>query len=188
MTNDWKEQMQKAAGQLGIPSANIQQARQQNPGPGGGGGGGGPSSRGPQSPRLEEGLPGNYLSNGYFDAQGNIWPSLIVEDAIARARDLGSTIKSTQLRRFFGRARYIEQKLNGTSFPVVIPELYQFEPMVAYAVGRGVAPPIFKAIIERNIQWAVTGEAAFRKGFLVHFESIVAYFTYLNPSSASSRR
>jgi hypothetical protein len=45
-------------------------------------------------------------------------------------------------------------------------------------VARGTAPDVFKDFIDRNVCLAAKDEKHFRSGFLVHFQSVVAYFTY----------
>ena len=57
-------------------------------------------------------LPRGYLQNGYFDSQGNLWPEIIQQwpDEIAQTfRD--GRLTTTQLRRFFNRARALEKEL-----------------------------------------------------------------------------
>ena len=46
------------------------------------------------------------------------------------------------------------------------------------AIGRRVVPEEFQQFINRNVELAVEDEQSFRRGFLQHFESVLAYFVY----------
>lgn len=124
-----------------------------------------------------------YLKEGYFDSQnGKRYLRVALLDDLARdvAKVLGNAgMKSHQLRRFFNKARGIEAKLNREpDFRRVVEEIVSFKSDVAYQVGRGVVPREFSAFIERNIDLAVADEESFRRGFLQHFQSVLAYFVY----------
>ena len=41
-----------------------------------------PTQYGPAGPNPPGGLPSGYLDKGYFDGKGNIWQSLVVDDAV----------------------------------------------------------------------------------------------------------
>lgn len=137
------------------------------------------------APPPSPGLGPNYLAKGYFDPKGNLWPELIVEEAKRVAKVIGqrqgqAELKSAQLRRFYGKARNIEQKLDsGQPFEGLKAEILAILPIAANTVARGNAPEAFKDFIERNTRLAAKDEAHFRKGFLVHFQSVVAFFTYI---------
>lgn len=139
---------------------------------------------GPPRPVPADGLPPDYLSKGYFDGQGNIWPKLIVDDASRVAQALGQRqgqveLKTSQLRRFYGKVKNVEQKLDSNqTFESLVGEILGLRPMAANAVARKTATGLFKDFIDRNVGLAVQDEKHFRKGFLVHFQSVVAYFTY----------
>jgi CRISPR type III-A-associated protein Csm2 len=125
----------------------------------------------------------NYLLKGYFDHKGDknyLWPEVIDSAAIDAAKALGNAgMKSAQLRRFFGKARGIEAKLDRDGdFADIISDIFGFKRDVAYQVGRKIVPEQFQQFINRNVELAVVDEESFRKGFLQHFESIVAYFVY----------
>jgi len=134
------------------------------------------------------GLPKDYLKHGYFDSQGVLRPEMVVEHAEAVARALGKAkVTSTQLRRFFNKARLVEQHLDsGASWESQKSELLTLKPLAANVVGRASSRrereklEIFRTFIEKNVGWAVDSEKSFREGFLVHFQSVIAYFKYHN--------
>ena len=65
----------------------------------------------PGTERRQPSLPSDYLQGGYFNKDGNVLPEVIQQwpEQLARAF-LREGLKSTQLRRFFNRARAIEQQ------------------------------------------------------------------------------
>ncbi|MBI2917262.1 MAG: type III-A CRISPR-associated protein Csm2 [Chloroflexi bacterium] len=109
----------------------------------------------------------------------------MVEEAISKAREIGqkqgqAELKASQLRRFYGKAKNIEQKLDsGQSFNGVRAEILTLQPIAANTVARGNAADVFKEFIDRNVALAAKDEKHFRQGFLVHFQSVVAFFTYI---------
>lgn len=123
-----------------------------------------------------------YLQEGYFtdESQKYLRPAILDTLAMDVARALGNAgIKSSQLRRFFNKARSIESKLDRVDdFEAIKADVYGFKRDVAYQVGRGVVPQQFQQFIDRNVELAVRDEDSFRKGFLQHFESVLAYFVY----------
>ncbi len=125
------------------------------------------------------GWPAGYLEGGYFDEKGNIKPAVVDTWAEQVVQILGrSGITSHQLRRFFNQLRAIEAKLDTEDFSAVRSDIYTLKRDAAYAVGRGVIKENFKEFIDRNVELAVQDEASFRKGFIEHFQSVLAYFTY----------
>ncbi len=136
--------------------------------------------RGRYPPRTEQrqpSLPNGYLRTGYFDKEGNVLPEIIQEwpEQLARAL-LREGLKSTQLRRFFNRARAIEQQ--SLPFERLKEDILSLKPIVAASVGRGTAPDIFKAFIDKNADLAISSPDSFSRGFLTHFQSVVAYLKY----------
>ena len=139
-----------------------------------------------RAPELPSRLPESYLKKGYFDVQGNLLPELVTGEQILQVtRAIGqkqgqAELKTAQLRRFYGKAKSIEQKLDsGHSFDSLRPELLTMQALAANTVARGNASDIFKDFIDGNIALASKDKDHFRKGFLVHFQSVVAYFSYL---------
>lgn len=158
--------------------------------PVGPGGSAAPGRPGGPPPPRPGGRPGDlgpdYLRDGYFDKNGNLLPHLVAGNpVIETARALGqrqgqAELKTAQLRRFYGKAKSIEQKLDsGMAFDSLKSEILTLQPLAANVVARGVAPDVLKDFIDRNVALAVKDERHFRKGFLIHFQSVVAYFTYL---------
>lgn len=124
-------------------------------------------------------LPRGYLEKGYFDKEGNVLPEVIqqwpqqVAQTFLRANP---KLASTQLRRFFNRARAIEQQ--NLPFERLREEIISLKPIAAASVGRKTAPDIFKVFIDRNVDLAVNSLDSFSRGFLTHFQSVVAYVKY----------
>lgn len=142
-------------------------------------GGGGPPKKG--ATEQPAGLPKDYLKNGYFDGNGNILPEAVIEWPREIAEKLASArpeMKSSQLRNFFNEARRIEGQLKaGQNFSALRGRILQFDPYAQSAVTRGHAPSLFKQFINENvIKWASKDEKSFLKGFITHFECVVAYF------------
>jgi CRISPR type III-A-associated protein Csm2 len=122
-------------------------------------------------------LPRGYLERGYFDKEGNVLPEVIQEWPEQLARTLlREGLKSTQLRRFFNRARAIEQQ--NLPFERLREEIISLKPIAAASVGRKTAPDIFKVFIDRNVDLAINSLESFSRGFLTHFQSVVAYVKY----------
>ena len=125
----------------------------------------------------------NYLRGGYFeekDGKHYLRPEILDTLAMDVARVLGNrSMKSHQLRRFFNKARGIETSLGlANDFEAIKADIYGFKRDVAYQVGRRVVPEEFQQFINRNVELAVEDEQSFRRGFLQHFESVLAYFVY----------
>ncbi|MFW0861813.1 MAG: type III-A CRISPR-associated protein Csm2 [Dethiobacter sp.] len=128
-------------------------------------------------------LPSGYLQGGYFQPDGkNLRPEVIVGWAEEVARALGDArakMTYTQLWQFYKKTLSIKQKLEVSgAFPDLVPELLTLKRDAAYSVGKGNAPELFKVFIDRNVDLAVKGEVAFTKGFLQHFQSVVAFKRY----------
>ena len=131
----------------------------------------------PETERRRPSLPDGYLQRGYFDKDGNVLPEVILQWPQQLAQTfLREGLKSTQLRRFFNRARAIEQQ--SLLFERLREDIRSLKPIVAASVGRGTAPDIFKMFIDRNVDLAVNSPDSFGRGFLTHFQSVVAYLKY----------
>jgi CRISPR type III-A-associated protein Csm2 len=139
------------------------------------------------SPRAE--FPANYLLAAYFDDKGYLFPELVTTHAEHIADSLGvGGVTSTQLRRFYTKAKSIEQRLDaGERFGATVPNILELKQHAAYAAGRAQGHAeqqgleTFKRFIDMNVDLAVSGEKAFRKGFLLHFQGVVAFFKYRHP-------
>jgi CRISPR/Cas system CSM-associated protein Csm2 small subunit len=125
-------------------------------------------------------LPANYLKNGYFDDKGNILAEVIIDwprDIATKLADARPEMKAAQLRNFFNEARHIESQLSaGKDFASLRGRILQLDSYAASAQTRRNAPPLFKEFIEQNVKWAARDEKSFLKGFIPHFECVVAYF------------
>lgn len=139
------------------------------------------------SGRPASGLPPGYLEKGYFDQSGNLWPEVIQkwpEELARRFRQQSPALTSTQLRRFFNRARSLERQARaGMPFTKLKEEILGLKVLAAAAVGRKTAPELFKQIIDKNVGLAVDSEDAFTRGFLTHFQGMVAYLKYFENKS-----
>jgi len=124
------------------------------------------------------GLPPGYLKNGYFDQNGNPLPEIIIEWPRHIAAQLsGARMAPAQLRNFFGEVRRIEGQLSaGQNFEALRGRILQLDAYAANAVKKDNAPLLFKQFIEQNLKWVVKDKKSFLRGFLPHFESVVAYF------------
>ena len=131
----------------------------------------------PGTERRQPSLPSDYLQGGYFNKDGNVLPEVIQQwpEQLARAF-LREGLKSTQLRRFFNRARAIEQQ--NLPFERLREDILSLKPIAAASVGRGTAPDIFKVFIDMNVDLAIDSSKSFSRGFLTHFQSVVAYLKY----------
>lgn len=129
-------------------------------------------------------LGADYLRDGYFlDAQKTkLRPETIDTWAIDAAKALGSArppMTAHQLRRFYKKTRAIESKLDRTQdFQMVTADIYTLKRDAADAVARKVVSEEFKRFMERNVELAASDENSFRKGFIQHFQSVLAYFGY----------
>jgi CRISPR type III-A-associated protein Csm2 len=82
-----------------------------------------------------------------------------------------------QLRAFYDHAKRQLQRLEyGTSFEEVRLEIARLKAFAADRAGRtnNPLPQVFKSFIDKNVN-AVRDETSFRKGFMPHFEAVVAY-------------
>jgi len=129
-------------------------------------------------------LGADYLEGGYFlDAEKTkLRPEIIDSSAIDAAKVLGSAqppMTAHQLRRFYRKARAIESKLDRTQdFQLVLADIYTMKRDAADAVARKVVSEEFQRFMERNVELAASDESSFRKGFIQHFQSVLAYFGY----------
>lgn len=141
-----------------------------------------------QSGRASTSLPKDYLQQGYFDAEGHIFSELVckVPEEIAKSLGIGG-VTSTQLRRFYNKSKAAEQRLNaGETFRGVVPTLLELKQHAANSVGRAQGDEqrgleFLKQFLDSNVDLAVQSEKAFRKGFLLHFQGVLAYFKYHHP-------
>ncbi|MDK2960695.1 MAG: CRISPR-associated protein Csm2 [Bacillota bacterium] len=142
---------------------------------------------GPESPANQTAgsnlaaLPPNYLSRGYYDDYGLLRREIFSQEAQEVALALtspqlgASRMKSSSLRRFFNRLKALEYEYSvHRNFQAIVPKLYTFANAAEYAASRGVVPRLFKHFVDANIRLATKSPEEF-KGFLEHYQSVVAY-------------
>lgn len=129
-------------------------------------------------------IPENYLKDGYFDKDSCLYETLLTTTADQIALLFSSSypkLKNHQLRRFYQHARAAENKLNMThDWPCVNVDIKKLKAFVAEAKGKGKVSEVFYEFINKNID-NIRDEKSFTRGFLEHFQAVVAYFTYYNP-------
>lgn len=114
----------------------------------------------------------------YFTPEGHARVELITAEAENLATRFESDkLKRHQLRSFYDHAkRQLQRLAYGVSFGEVHPEIARLKAFAADRAGRAenALPQSFKQFIDRNVE-AVTDEVTFQKGFMPHFEAVVAY-------------
>ncbi|MDK2927256.1 MAG: CRISPR-associated protein Csm2 [Bacillota bacterium] len=127
------------------------------------------------------GLPADYLREGYHDTYGLLRREIFAQEAREVALALtspqlgSSSMKNSSLRRFFNQLKALQYEYNlQHDFGAIVSKLYAFLNAAEYAVARNVVPQLFKDFVAANVQLASQGPEEF-KGFLEHYESVVAY-------------
>lgn len=158
-------------------------------------------SRGPQRETKSSVRPDNlnaefsaYLKElrerGYFNDKGYLRSELVVEKAEMVAQKLvRAEVTMGQLRRFFTMARSLERRAQtAASFDELEPEIAGFHKFAASVVGRAQKKgghgniEALRDFIDENVTLARQNQKSFLKGFLPHFESVIAYFTLHSPN------
>ena len=132
-------------------------------------------------------LGADYLKGSYFE-NGQIKAELLTCESAHIAKILkDSGIKSTQIRNIFRQIRAIERTLDVQSWDEAKTQVQRLMPLAAYFVGRGQSEferkgrENFKSFIDQNVKLALQSNDSFKKGFVPHFESVVAYLRYYSP-------
>jgi CRISPR type III-A-associated protein Csm2 len=123
-------------------------------------------------------LPDNYLSQGYYDENGQLRADIFKDEARVAANVLASwNTTPTSLRVFYNKLKAIENryKYSGKDFNLIKPGLYAFERDVAYQISRSVVSEEFRKFININSEIALRGPKEF-KGFIEHFLSVLSFF------------
>ncbi len=144
----------------------------------------------PQGTRRGDSLPGksdprapadNPFPAGYpryFTPEGYTRVELITTEAEnLAARFESDKLKRHQLRSFYDHAkRQLQRLVYGAPFGEVRSEIARLKAFAADRAGRAdnALPSSFKIFIDRNVD-AVNDQASFQKGFMRHFEAVVAY-------------
>jgi hypothetical protein len=128
-------------------------------------------------------LDQNYLKNGYFRDRDckELDPYVVDRLAFKVAQALvEAKTKSGQMRRYLNQLRAIERTLDTTkTFDLVKADIANLKSDAAMQVGRGLVGGDFKRFIDRNVDLAMQRECDFRRGFILHFQSVYRYFVYL---------
>lgn len=130
-------------------------------------------------PRYRESLPVDYLGKGYFDEQDCLREELVTSIAEKVAQSF-SSVKRHQLRRFYGHVKKAENRLCSTGdWPCTNTEVKK---LIAFAHNAAAGPkpkvtPAFLNFIKRNLD-LIINEKAFTKGFVPHFEAIMAFHKF----------
>ncbi|MCL5109173.1 MAG: type III-A CRISPR-associated protein Csm2 [Chloroflexi bacterium] len=147
--------------------------------------GGRPGYSGDYRPRPSYVASPEYLKLGYFDAKGNLRPELLTGEADKVAAEfIQSGLSYGQLRKFYDKAKSIEMQLGRDPaekedrFREHLWRVAALSADAAGAVGRGVASECLKSFIDKNVAEASKSEKHFAVGFIQHFQSVLAYFTY----------
>lgn len=131
-------------------------------------------------------LPNDYLVHGYFDEKGYLFIDLISNTAEQVAWTLGNSFPSltnSQLRRFFSHARAAQNSLNMIgNYDQVRADIHKLRSFAAEAASESKkkVPKTFYEFIAQNLD-LVTDEKSFSKGFMEHFQAVVAFFYYHFP-------
>lgn len=129
-------------------------------------------------------LPDDYLKNGYFDNNNCLREELLTSSAENIARiftEAYPKMQNHQLRRFYQHIRAADNKLTMTGdWPCVNVDVKKLASFAAEAKGKNKVPDVFNEFIKKNVD-CVDSEHSFQKGFLEHFQAVVAYFTYFKP-------
>lgn len=131
-----------------------------------------PGERGPAANPFPSGYP------KYFTSEGHLRVEMVTDEAENLAMCFESDkLKRHQLRSFYDYAkRQLQRLAYGVPFGEVHPEIARLKALAADRAGRAenALPQSFKQFIDRNVE-ATTDKVSFQKGFMPHFEAVVAY-------------
>ena len=132
-----------------------------------------------------EGLPEGYLKGGYFENAGADGQKRLRKELIlVTARDIAVAIANakpelatSQMRKYFDYARNIGEKLrqSGGDYRQVEADVAKLVPFATDAKNKRKIPDVFYDFIIANVS-AVHGADDFTKGFLEHFQAVIAYY------------
>lgn len=124
-------------------------------------------------------LPNDYLAQGFFDEKGYLYADLIANTAEQVALALGNSspsLSTSQLRRFFSHAKAAQNSLNVMGdYDKVKVNIHKLRSFAAEATGKRKVPKVFQEFIEKNLD-LTTDAKSFGKGFMEHFQAVVAFF------------
>lgn len=114
----------------------------------------------------------------YFDEDGLLKPEFVTTKAEEIAQHLGSErprMTMHQLRAFYGHVKLQEGALEGgRPFKQVLLEINKLKPFASERASKEKVPKYFEEFIVRNVD-KVKDEHSFLKGFVEHFQAVVAY-------------
>ena|SRR3990172_8320107 len=120
------------------------------------------------------------LKNGYFNEKGYLKSEYQVDYPQKLANFFagqGDQNKIAQIRKFFDQIRLIEGKFKlKKDFDSVVPELNSLLSLLEYAKNRKHITQEFQDYLSANIQEGVKTSKDFEKGFIPHFQALVAYY------------
>lgn len=152
-----------------------------------GGGGGGRHSEGPPD------LPPNYLSNGYFDKDGNLLKDIFIEWPKSLTQNLRRTkppATKNSLRAFYSMLRMAKNQfdsqrrnkdLHARAQGDAKTQLLKLRTAAQYQSTRHVISPLCQKFLERNIDLVLSKGDTFENfsanfdAFVEHFQAVIAY-------------
>lgn len=127
--------------------------------------------------------PEGYLSNGYFTEDGHIKSELLMDNALSVADSFTRDMKYSQLRRFYTHVKTAEKAYDFTKDKEkLIRDIQKMDSFVAEASKKDKVTGPFYKFIRENVS-AIKTKKDVLEGFIPHFQSVVAYFTYKYPRS-----
>ncbi|MFZ5942937.1 MAG: type III-A CRISPR-associated protein Csm2 [Bacillota bacterium] len=137
----------------------------------------------PRGPFPPSRLSKDYLLGGYFDFKGYLNEELLTNTASDVAKSFGQNMSSSQLRRFYSHAKTAEKSyMFSHDERKFVNDIKQLDSFVAEAKGKEKVPEIFYDFVAQNTK-NCNSTKDILKGFLPHFQAVVAYFTYHYPRS-----
>jgi CRISPR/Cas system CSM-associated protein Csm2 small subunit len=127
---------------------------------------------------LRDYVPRDYPYPKYLTDDGYTRVDLVQSEAEQIARCFKEArVSRSQLYAFYDHAKRQLHRLDyGTPFAEIHPEIARLKAFAADRAGRtnNPLPQCFKSFVDQNVN-AVKDEISFRKGFMPHFEAVVAY-------------
>ena len=134
----------------------------------------------PPPPIRQPSAAGQSKYPQYFNSDGDLRVEMVRNEAETLADTfVRDNLRRHQLRAFFDHAKRQLLRLNsGCRFGEIHPEVAKLRAIAADRAGRSsnALPPSFKNFIFTNVD-AVIDKKTFQKGFMPHFEAVVAYCT-----------
>ena len=127
-------------------------------------------------------LASNYLKDGYYESEGVLKESLLLDDAKNVAKVFGiarPTVSTHQLRVFYNHCKAILSLLDNVEYSRVKHNIAKLPALAGNGRGRGTLPQEFVDFIEKNVL-LVSSEKDFRV-FMEHFQAVVGWYRALYP-------